>query len=70
MVDDEFVYKLCVFIDGLELSKSDYVLLSSLINAQYNRKFNKGADSYWEKKFRELYEKGGSVIKKETKDEN
>lgn len=66
MIDEETIYKLCELIDSLELSKSDYVLLSSLINTQYNQKFNKDIDSYWEKKFKELYEKGGSITKKET----
>lgn len=58
MVDEETIYKLCELIDSLELSKSQYVLLSSLINAQYNQNFNKDTDSYWEKKFKELSEKG------------
>ena len=66
MVDDETVYKLAELIDSLELGKSQYVLLSSLINTQYNQKFNKEIDSYWEKKFKELHEKGGSITKKET----
>lgn len=67
MADEGTIYKLCELIDSLELSKSDYILLDSLINAQYNRKFNKDTDSYWKKKFKELYKKGGSITKKETK---
>jgi len=65
MVDEETIYKLCELIDSLELSRSQYVLLSSLINIQYHRNFDKDTDSYWEKKFKELYEKDESITKKE-----